>query len=372
MFSLLNSLDEYIKEKGIPFKYFKINYSYFPDYINQAILNHIRKNCIGSDLELGPENYQLGYSNNGILYLLAKDSKEHVNIVISATNEKLDLDFPCQLIPEKRIVREACYLKTFEKYRTIMREVIRKEELNISQYEKVLLENKLVNAFCDNKHEEMYAAGEDILNDANYEESLKESYAKIVEYIDYLNKMYQESINGKYGSYHMNGIRYNEPVGTGRTKNNVSLNLGDSSSKERVNQVIPASDRIDAIEKYPFLYKDYAYKDSTKEIIFMNYLFRTSKDNYILLIEPYNGMGYTKMIFIDSEEFISRDDFANKVRYYLELPFMELLEHNNVINCCHTKFETFESALDCALMGSDSDVINIQLQKKLENLRNQR
>ena len=371
MFSLLNSLDEYIKEKGIPFKYLKIHYSYLPDYINQVILNHIRENCIGNDVELGPENYQLEYSNNGILYLLAKDTKEHVNIVISTSNESLDVDFPYRFIPEKKIIREACILKE-----VIKRKRLEEEQLKISKkstfinYEETLKRNKEINECCLSVFKDMIAIGEDILKYVDYEKYLEKSYKEIINYIDYINKMYQDSINSKFNNYHMNGIRYNEPIGMRSNRSTGSSNIEDSNLKERVNQVIPVSDRINAIEDYPYLYKDYAYKDTTtREIIYMNYLFRTSKDNYILLIEPYNGMGYTKMIFLESEEFITRDDFAKTVQNYLELPFMEILKHKNIINCCHTRMETFEAILKCALIKEESNLINIPLRRKLKNQR---
>ena len=60
MYSMLEKIDSYIKENGLPFREITFGYSYFDQYLDLAITNMVRK-ISGKHFNMGSLEYSLVY-----------------------------------------------------------------------------------------------------------------------------------------------------------------------------------------------------------------------------------------------------------------------------------------------------------------------
>lgn len=360
-YSFLDEIDKYIKEKGIPFKNIIVNYSYFPDVINQVILDQLRKST--SFFELGVEEYILEYDKIGNLYLHAKDKKCVANVIISNCNN-LSVDFSFGGISEKRLLEEAYMLRTLEEERMAIREDIKKMDLSLK--DKVLLENKRVRKMATNNYYRLRNSGISILDLVDYQEELEECVDKIKKYIDYLNKMYQEDVTKNNDV--MKGICYLEP----KKDTVIRRDKGVTSdkSKERINPVIEASARLEILDSYDYLYKDYAYTNDSREISYMNYLYEIDDEMYVLIMEPYNGIKYTKIAVFKYEE-MNEEVFREAVKSYLELSASEFMMCEGTSRSSHTSLNTFRGIINYTLVPKDTKLVSPGFKKKIRSIKDE-
>ena len=295
MFSILNEIKEYINISGIPFNNISINYSYFPPHYNQAILNHLRK-LTGNNYDFGSAEYTLSFDKNGSIYLMIHDFHNKTNLCIANTRLNLEENIRITQVPEVDIIEEASALKLLDNERMLIRQMINTNYSNLSRLDRVKLENNIINTLILPKIRESIKNGEDIVEKALYNHELGTSVEKIIPYIDYLNDYYMEDLRLEEEENKMKGIYFNEPDSDAIIRRNPGK--GSPQNKERNNPIIPANDRIDVLNSYHYIYRDFAYNDNNKEIKYINYLYRLSDNQFLLVMEPYNGTKYTKLAII--------------------------------------------------------------------------
>lgn len=199
MYSILCEVDRHIKEKNILLRSFSINYSYFPKYFNQAIVNELRK-IDPTRFELGPSEYELLYDDKGNLCLFVRDTSDRMptqvkKIAISnyAGGTRANFAVPATRRSEEEIVENACMLEFLEDKRAITRRAISLQP-DLSPIERVKIEYQRMSQISQIAFEEIIKTGGNILDMVDYQEEYKQSVDKIISYIDYLWDYYQEDV----------------------------------------------------------------------------------------------------------------------------------------------------------------------------------
>lgn len=81
LMGILKEVDKYIKENGIPFRFFEINSSLLPNAFNSAVDLKLREITDEKFVIGGFPNYYLYYDANGRLFLEAR-SNIHTRLLI--------------------------------------------------------------------------------------------------------------------------------------------------------------------------------------------------------------------------------------------------------------------------------------------------
>ena len=367
MYSILKEVDKYIKENGIPFKDVIVSYDYFPKHINQAILNAIRETQ-NERYDFGVPEYRISYDELGNIYMMVHDSTKRSNICISNERIMLDGNYSVHFITEDKIIKEACMLKHMDQERDIIRQMVHDTYKDLSMLDKVKLENNIINTLAKNNLEKLEKDNESIFDIVSYNEEITDSANKINDYIAYLNAYYMEDLREKEAEMRMDGIFYMEPDSDTVIRKGTST--PSKGSHERVNQVMPADERIDVLEDYSYIYREFAYSTDKSQIDYMSYLYQIN-NKYILVMEPYNGIKHTKIAVIDANREITKDEFKKMVKYYLELSYKETLEEKSVIRCYHTTIDKYINDIHYTLTGENEKIIHPYFKSKIKTLKEQ-
>ena len=362
MFSLLDAIDKYIRENNIPLKSISINYSCFPSCINQIILNELRKIIDTGNVELGPEEYQLVYSTDGTLCLLAQDSRHHTNFVTHNNLERVELGFPYYFLSERKLIRKSCTLK----------KVLSTTKINKKgnkTYQDILDQNKGINELCHDNFVNMISIRQDILNEIDYEELLKQSYLKIITEIDKRYKLNKEEIDDMKDIIAKNDepeldqinkalLNFEEPLSkpiaySYENSYNPSMHLKRKKNFQEEDEFIPWDDRLKTIEEYPYLEKKITDSDKSHDI-FASYLFKTSNNTHLILIEPFDCNKYSIMIIVES--IMDSKIFDRYINYYINMPFNELVSCKNVIKIGHTTLDSMDTILKYVLSSNEEEL----------------
>lgn len=369
MYSMLNEIDKYIKKNGIPFNRISFSYTYLPDYINYVLLEKLRGIQDNSFIELGSSNYELAYDKNGIIYMKITSSINYNDNIVVAASDKIELDFVSTVVKESRVIEEACLYKILSNYRKKVELELSKS--NLSPKNKIYVANKLLRIKKNEKYNELLKKGESIFDKVDYKTPMQLSTKKIIDYISYLNEEYQETLIEKFNSDYDDEIlkiEYNEPVGIGQELCYTNI-FSESNKYERTNPIISASSRIQHLESFPYIYRGYAYNNSSnKEISYVSYLYNIGDNKYILIIEPYNGSKYTKIIVLDKTD-ITKEEFKNNVRKYLEMNTLDYLDDESAIRTAHTTVSKFNETINYLLLGVTNRELNPILKKKILKIK---
>lgn len=368
MYSMLEKIDKHIREKGIAFNSITFNYSYLSDSLNQAILNEIRniqsQDSYKGKFDFGCEYYTLTYDNNDNLCLLATCHKNKDKIAIVQEGTVLNIGYPLMVISEDKLIKKACAIEYIRPTIEKIKDRFDKENVSNNLLDRVKYNyysmDTLVNLIIDDKNLNLFEK-------VNYKEIMEDITKKIIDYIDYLNDIYQSELKDDEKELLMEGISYIEPDADHIIRKNNGLS--SSNNGERINMVISANDRMELLNSYPYLYREYAYSNNSKEINYLNYLYNLGNGKYVLIMEPYSGIKYTKIAIIDREDEITKEDFISLVRYYLQLSHLQINDDKSVIRCGHTSFETFKNVIQYSVVGVCENMTNEIFKKKIKGLK---
>ena len=386
MYSILREINKYMEKKGIPFKGVTFSYDYLDPYLDQAIKNKL--NSISEDrYNTGCQEYTLKYDENNNLCLIAKKYKGNTILVIydSDKTKRVALPGKFHAIAEKDIIKEAAMLKYLEQDRLLIRNRLYEINPNIGLIDRVKKENELIKdlaniLFKELKEERDKAIDKTeykdlltiIIEKTNYNNLLTKETEEIINYIDYLFKDYLYSLDyiKKQEEEHkrMDGICYREPDSESVPRKKPDKITYDYTSREKKYQIIPFAERNAVLEKYPYVFRDYAYTSDKKEISYMNYLYNIGNNKYILIMEPQNGTKYTKIAVIESNN-ITREEFINKIRYYLQLSYVEGLEERTLVRSNHTTIETFKKNMEYIILDANNGLGNEYFKKRIRGLK---
>lgn len=374
MYSMLREIDKYIKENGIPFNGVVFSYKYFDPYLDQAITNKIRNIC-GDHFNTGCLKYTLKYDEDGNLCLIATSDNGKSTLIIYDRKSTDRVSFPGKYYAcsEKEIVEEAAMLKYLEKDRLLIRNRIYEMYPDISLTDRVKLEYKLMNDLVYSMFKDFRSKGEHILSKVHYRDLYVIDTHNIIDYLEYLNDRYQielkEEKEKEEEHKRMDGVCYSEPLCDMVPRKNTDSVTYSVGSREKVNPIISFDDRYHTLEKYPYVYREYAYTTDRKEITYMNYLYNIGVNKYLLVMEPYNGTKYTKMAIFESEKEITRERFVELIKYYLQLSYADGLEEKTLIRSNHTTIDTYNKIIDYAIVGANNGLSNEYFMGKVRRLK---
>ena len=314
----LKKIDNYIKENGIPFKSIYISTNYFPKSFNDAIFNKIlRIKDIDRDEKI--ENYEL-YYNDGILQLIARDTRDKATLVIYDRDMGYSYTYPCYKMREEEIVDKAIYLesKVGREVLSLIREVGLSDRCNFSIFSIYDTLDKVALECCS--------------------------------YIEYLNNLYQDMLKEEAGLKYLE-IKYQQPEVSTMIKK--GYNLTGLGTKERANALLPIDDRKNVLESYDYIYSGYAYSSSNKKIEYLCYLYNIDVNQYAVIMEPMSGLGYTKTYIFNYDEDISSELFIKMVSDKLSLSYEDSLDDGQIVMTKHTSYDLFTSTVENIVLGTD-------------------
>lgn len=374
MYSMLQKIDEYIKENGIPFKEITFSYSYLDPYLDQAIISRIR-NITEEYFNRDCLYYTLKYDNNGNLCLIASSNKDKSTLVIydKSKVEKADFSGNFSACSERTIIEEAAMLKYLYDDRLLIRNRLYEMYPDISLSDRVIAENRVLEDLMKVIFRELKENDERILKKVHYKNLYVENTHKIIDYIEYLNEAYQKDLKlaKEIEEEHkaMYGVCYSEPERDTIGKKSIDNNGYNYGTREKKYPIIPFDDRYQVLEKYPYIYREYAYTTDKKEITFINYLYNIGTNKYLLVMEPYNGIRATKIAIFECNENLTRERFNEYIRHYLQLSYIESLEEKSLIRSNHTTIETYKKNIEYAIVGINNGLTNISFIGKVKNLK---
>ena len=365
MFSFLKEIDKYLKENKIPLRRVEFSYTYLPEYINQAILNEMRK--VTKHFELGVPTYELVYDNNHNLCLLVKDINGENSTIFAYNEEKISFNHKIIKRNESDLIKKACALKYFEERRQKIRQIIETNYRSYPTIEKNKCEYRLMQDLIEKHCHKNRAFYNIIVDKIDYETPLIDSVEKITSYIDYL---YDISTNKKEELSKQtitNGISYREPEKDLTFRKTPTYTYGPS--KERINDIIATDVRFNVLESFPYLHRNYAYNYFNKEINYMAYMYHTGEFKYIIIMEPYNGTKYTKIVGINDYEEMTKEKFNTYVKYYLELSKYKSINDDQIVRISHTSLIQYEKKIKYAIAYLDSELCSKYYKEKIKKLR---
>ena len=77
-----------------------------------------------------------------------------------------------------------------------------------------------------------------------------------------------------------------------------------------------------------------------------------------MIIEPYSGEKITRVISINSEEEMTRDEFLSYAYTYLCMSNKEILSSKNIAQLYHTTYQTFKNSVNYAITGDEKIELN--------------
>ena len=361
MYSILREIEEYIKERRMPFKSIRINYSYFSKYVNYVILENLRRLNSNRAYEYGPMEYILSFDNEGHLYLLAKANDMRSNFIISCSN-KLALDFPFEGIDEENLITQACIYESLEDFRSIIEEDINRE--NFTFRGKINVINKIMRRARSNEFYRMCANYRSVLGQYDYEDESRKTVRKIKEYLDYLFLIYKDTVNSDNEERMMHGVSYFES-----NEDKIDKEEFIVGTIESVGKIIANNDKLDIIEGYPYIYHDFAYDYNTYRIKYINYLYRIGQEEYLLLCKHKDDKKDTKMVFMHSDRKLFKDDFDLIIKYYLELSDEEF---DNSVGTMRVNFQDlvdYKIMLNYIIYNREEELVQDNFRGKVRKLR---
>ena len=365
MFSFLDEIDKYVKGNKIPLKKLEFSYTYLPEYINQAILNEMRK--VTEHFECGTPTYELAYDKFNNLCLLVKDINGENITAFAKNRETISFDYRTINRSEVDLIKYACALKYFEDRRMKIRKVIEEKYGEFPAIDKVKCEYRLMQEFIKKYCYKNQAFYNIIMDRIDYETPLMDSVEKITSYIDYLYDNSKDKKVEVVGDKTTSGISYREPIKELVFRKEPVKIFGPA--RERINEVIATDLRFAVLESFPYIYRDYAYNYFNKEISYMAYMYYLGDNKYIIIMEPYSGKKYTKIVGITDDEEMTKQKFINYVKYYLELAKHKSLENDKIVRIGHTSFSQYEIKIKYAIASLSDELCSNYYKEKIRKLK---
>lgn len=353
MKSFIEKIDSHIREDGIPFKQIVIPSSYLPTYINYAILQKINEKVEYKDM-FWPEEYALEYDEKDRLFLRAVSYNERTNTLIYSNN---DYHFNCarknkNALSDVDLYDFALILKHYETIRKrVYNDIDKKYGKILSPSQKNKIRYDAMHDFYIEKYNEL---GNGIRTICSLEDELDKSIELITSYIDYLNDAYQKD-QLKYRTDKTVLISYDKKTSEIERKKQKNSFIEE---KTRKNKVISMDERTKVLEGYGYEYFGIAKPIKNNKVEYYCYLYKDIENKYMIVMEPYSGTKYTKIIRVPSNKEISKQEFADICKTYLELPFKDSLELPNITRLGHTSIDSFKINFRVFLRNVNENIIN--------------
>ncbi len=374
-YPLLENIDKYVKENGIATKDIYISIKRLPTSLMEAASKELER--FGRNFTID-DTCVLTYDDNGNLCLVLSYNNMKTNLLITNATEDLSFPNPGFKFTKVRcfnIFREAQRMewinrKVFSSHKELYNKYLKKYEDAIEKASNTEERNKLLYEFYNKKKElrsilrdqiEFLFNSNSIAVNLNEESILNkelerfENVAK--QYIKYINDEYIESKKKQ----HNNDIVYFTPE-----EKEYIPRSGESSSKlylgepqERKNVVLASDYRDEVIDLLNPIMTKIAipsvktgvyvspYVDDGLDVdsMYTCSLIEVGNNEYKLIIEPFNGMKYTKVAYFTTEDEMTSDLFDEIIKKYISLNEKHVSESKAIIRIGHTTRETYENEI---------------------------
>lgn len=376
-YSLIEDVDNYIKENGLieDTLYFSINR--LPNYIRKVLIEEGSKSSIKSKIDpfviyyydKNKEPAIIVTFNEGKSSLLITNSKEHYEF----HNE----DFKFTKIKEKTIYQKSALkevrnnigkkieLNTEALFDSVDSELIRKHTLStLDIIENELLKGDKVFDYSNiekdlrglSDHIKAYA----LEMDRRYKEEV--DYNEIMDYLDEQERQKNEEENKIITFYKDDSSTAIHSINNSNASRSYNI-----SSTERANDIMNIYDREKLLIKFFPLYRNWA-KCNNNEEDYACYLYPLGINEYELILEPVNGEKYTKLIRFNTDDRVSKMDFNKIAEKYLTLSEDELLHSGFCARIAHTSKEVYDNSISYALTFDDNYQISQYLKLNIDSL----
>lgn len=362
MDNLLKQVDEYIRRNGIPFRSLYVNSNYFPEYFNEAVNREIKKISVVDHII--DKEYMITYDeNDNICLVITSKSGSHKTRLLVTNVKNTKVEFPCTKIYWDKLFRRACSDKYLENQRNEIERIVRSTMPNIPNNKILEDVGRYMSVLAKTVSEELRKRDTSFSKELGAKKDFDETYFKIANYIDYLNKEFIESTK-------LDTIIYTpadpDKIGGGEPRNYMT---SSGSSEERKNFLLSVEERTEVLGKIPPMYVCSAQRSDTKNIGAFCYLYNFGNGYYRIILEPYSGEGYTRVISIHCEKEMTNELFKELSTKYLEYSNMETMEAKNIARLGHTTIDTYNAAVGYALTGDSSLKISPYTKSNLDNLQ---
>ena len=348
MFYFLDKIDNYIRDNGIPFRNVEINSDYLPLYFNYAILCKIRS--LGPSVFdlMWPSKYVLTYDDDNNLYLEAIGSDCRTRLFVYSTDGYKNasaVNYRAK-ISDYQLYKEACVIKYNKKVQDEIMGKLNEKYLNRPVSDKI---KELYDVTSIINHEYSYLMWERIASTVDYTKEMDKASDSIIAYIDYLNTAYRDDLL-EYDKEKLVTVNFTMPDCDTVVRRS-GVNSGNNS-RDRINKIIPANDRVNILNSFDYDYYCLASSGSNRKVDYYCYLYRNYDDIPILVIESYSGINYTKVIYLEREYNYSKEEFSYLCKKYLELSNFDSFQTGRVIRFNHTNIEDFDSNIKLVIDGT--------------------
>lgn len=335
--SFLKKIDRYIKENGIPFKDFYFKASGFPQYFKKAVMAEL--NFINSIYNnVVDDTYTFSYDNNGNLVFICTSNNEKTKLVIYDSNEDISLDFPCTLLSMRKFLEILVLEKYLRQDAFKIQSLVNRSSVS-NRGEKDFLSINLENVLLDEVRKTCHKNNIDILNLADCSETLDKVTKDVIDYIDYLNKEYIKTKE-------LDVVYYTPTESETNIVKTEPTIIDPKESKERLNDIIPTSDRDDFLVGLPGLnYACAAASSKSEKPTHMCYVYQLENGESKLILEPFSGEARTKIVSFISDDLLTPETASNLIKYCLELSDVETKEAENIVRVNHTNMESFKKTI---------------------------
>jgi len=146
------------------------------------------------------------------------------------------------------------------------------------------------------------------------------------------------------------------------------VRTGMTSSKERKYEVISMDERRKVLESYDYEYFGIATASNKMKKDYYCYLYKDYEGRNILVLEPYCGTKYTKVVYLDTKD-LSKEEFREICTKVLELSNDETFNYGNIIRLGHTTLDVFTSKLCFILTNNDESKCKDNIKERVRTNR---
>lgn len=197
MYSILHKIDNNIKNKELDIKSFKFSSSYFPKYLNKAILFEVH-DLDDAFFDAYSKEVTFGYDLKGGPYFIVTDLRKRHNILIIADNYKTDVPFRTdRVIIESNLIRNMYLMKYTENYMINKKHDFAIQYPHLSHQQRNIMEYRLLKIIIKNANEKLVNSKKDITTMYDYTSDLHRTTMNILKYATYLDNYYKKYVKTK-------------------------------------------------------------------------------------------------------------------------------------------------------------------------------
>ena len=393
-YPLLRNVDRYVKENGIAAQEVYVSTNRLPVALKEAAIRELSKTGIEYKLD---NLFIVSYDNNGNLSLILTFNDAKTNLLITDTPENLvfpNAGFRYTRIKSDKIFRKAqqiewvnkkeylSYEKLYDKYMKKYEEYLAKATTEEDRENRKQLVFRKKNEFKSLLRDqlELLSGGKepeiDLDNKTLFNKQLKSLESVIEQYISYINKETIERVKEESQSEVVyftpeepeGNIRRNgKPIGKALVKDRKNYVIAANYRFYILNELEPIFSKVAIPSVKTKVYGENDYEDDVDNMYSCS-LFSLGNDEYKLVMEPFNGIKYTKVANFIYRGEITDDVLISIIRKFVSLNTEHILQSDSIIRIGHTSPETYYNEIRYAILGDKKIDCYAHFMDKVDNM----